>query len=167
MERAQTLASSDAWQLCVRRRHRLHLAAARMGLAEDAEDLVHDTFVEVMKLPRLYRAGFDALLDTVLWRRCRAVQRRNEAHAKLWHDARLLPDIQADHADQVIDRLYAAWLVGCCDCLDTQDLLMLNLVSEGYNHTDIASLTGNTQVTDALRAVRRKARREIAQIRRA
>jgi DNA-directed RNA polymerase specialized sigma24 family protein len=164
---SDALSRDEAWQLCVRRQRRLLLAATRMGLAEQAEDLVHDTFVDVMKLPRLYRAGFDALLDTVLWRHCAAARRRLDTETRLRYNFRLLPGEQEDHSQCVVDRLYAVWLLDQCrDKLDERKLRMLDLVSQGYSYNDIASDTGVTipAVAEALRYAREKARTQLQRV---
>jgi DNA-directed RNA polymerase specialized sigma24 family protein len=160
---SDVLSREDAWQWCVRRERRLRLAAARMGLADQAEDLVHDTFVEVMKTGLLYRVGFDALLDTVLWRRCVAALRRQARQERLCRDGRLVPGDEDDHADRVVDRLYAVWLLGHCDRLDENDLHVLGLAADRLAYDEIAARTGLSAraVGDALRSVRRKARRQI------
>jgi DNA-directed RNA polymerase specialized sigma24 family protein len=161
---SDALSRAEAWQLCVRRRRRLLLAATRLGFAEQAEDLVHDTFVDVMKLPGLYRAGFDALLDTVLWRRCAAARRRLAAETRLRCNVRLLPGEQEDHSQQVVDRLYAVWVLDQCrDKLDERKLRMLDLVSLGYSYNDIASHAGISipAVAEALRYAREKARTQL------
>lgn len=163
------LSRDDAWQLCLRRQRRLLLAAARMGLAEQAEDLVHDTFVQVMKVPLLYRAGFDALLDVVLWRRCAAELRRTASENRLRCDVRLVPADHEDHADRVIDRLHAIWLLDRCDKLTDRDRWMLHLAGERYSYRHIAAETGTSKaaVTESLRSARRKARTQIERIDRA
>jgi DNA-directed RNA polymerase specialized sigma24 family protein len=137
-----------------------------MGLAEQAEDLVHDTFVEVMKTNRLYRAGFDALLDTVLWRRCVAALRREARQARLCRDRRLDTGDEDDHAGRVVDRLYAVWLLDRCDRLDEDDLHVLGLAADRLGYGEIAARTGLSPraVGDALRSVRRRARRQIEQV---
>jgi DNA-directed RNA polymerase specialized sigma24 family protein len=166
LSEGDVLSRDDAWQLCARRQRRLLLAAARMGLAEQAEDLVHDTFVQAMKLPRLYRTGFDALLDVVLWRRCAAELRRNACDARMRCDARLVPEDHEDHADGVIDRLHAVWVLDRCDRLTEQDRWMLHLAGERYSYGDIAAETGTSKatVTESLRSARRKARAQIERI---
>jgi DNA-directed RNA polymerase specialized sigma24 family protein len=160
------LSREDAWRSCLRRERRLRLAAVRMGLAEQAEDLVHDTFVEVMKTNRLYRAGFDALLDTVLWRRCVAALRREARQARLCRDRRLDTGDEDDHAGRVVDRLYAVWLLDRCDRLDEDDLHVLGLAADQLGYGEIAARTGLSPraVGDALRSVRRRARRQIEQV---
>jgi RNA polymerase sigma factor (sigma-70 family) len=166
LSEGDVLSWDDAWQLCLRRQRRLLLAAARMGLAEQAEDLVHDTFVQAMQVPRLYRAGFDALLDVVLWRRCAAELRRNACENRLRCDARLWPEDQEDHADRVVDRLHAVWLLDRCDRLTERDRRMLHLAGERYSYRDIAAETGTSKaaVTESLRSARRKARTQIERI---
>lgn len=161
------LSRDDAWRLCLRRQRRLLLAAARMGLAEQAEDLVHDTFVQAMGVPRLYRAGFDALLDVVLWRRCAAELRRGASEDRLRCDARLVPQDHEDHAGLVVDRLHAVWLLDRCDRLTGRDRWLLHLAGERYSYRDIAAETGTSEaaVTESLRAARRKARTQIERIR--
>jgi RNA polymerase sigma factor (sigma-70 family) len=160
---SELLSREDAWRSCVRRERRLRLAAARMGLSEQAEDLVHDTFVEVMRAERLYRTGFDALLDTVLWRRCVAALRRQARLARVCRDSRLVPTDEDDHANRVIDRLYAVWLLDHCDRLDEHDLHVLGLAADSLTYGQIAARTGMSAnaVGDALRSVRRRARRQI------
>ncbi|CAL9501669.1 hypothetical protein SUDANB95_03426 [Actinosynnema sp. ALI-1.44] len=160
------LTAEQAWALCVRRHRRLVLLAARMGLAEQAEDLVHDAFVQVMDIPALHESGFDALLDTIMWRRCSATLRRREVEDRVHRNARLLPGEQADHADEVVDRLHAAWLLARCRTLDRLDLGVLHLAGHGWGHRDIAARAGIdvADVRDALRSARAKARRRIGHV---
>ncbi len=134
-----------------------------MGLADEADDVVHDVLVTVMSLPRLYREGFDGLLDTVLWRRCTALLHRRHAHARACRNATLLPAPQPDHAQDVVDRLHAAWALADAAGLEVGHLRVLALLAHGTTRTSIARLTGSTvpDVDRALRVARNHARRHL------
>jgi DNA-directed RNA polymerase specialized sigma24 family protein len=160
------LKAEEAWALCVRRHRRLILLAVRMGLAEQAEDLVHDAFVQAMEVPALYQTGFDALLDTIMWRHCFATRRRQAVEDRVQRDARLRPGVQHDHADEVVDRVHAAWLVSRCGSLARSTVEVLDLAGHGLGHRDIAARTGTdpAAVRDLLRSSRAKARRAIERV---
>jgi DNA-directed RNA polymerase specialized sigma24 family protein len=160
------LSRQEGWEICARTRRRLLAIADRMGLAHQAEDLVHDTFLTVMQIPRLYRNGFNALLNTVLWRRCTAVARRQALESRVSGNARLLAGDQPDHADSVVDRLHARWVVGQCANLHDADLRILDLVGQGCSYRAIAALTDSSsgEVGEALRSARNRARRQLHRI---
>ncbi|GLZ38203.1 hypothetical protein [Actinokineospora sp. NBRC 105648] len=152
-ENAGLLTSTQAWTRCLQRRTRLRGTVARYGLSDQADDIVHDVFVAVMGMPRLYPDGFDALLDTVLWRRCRMVATFEALQDKLRRKTVLHPGDAGDHADTVLEQVHAGWVLNHIGALSEPDIWMLHMMSLGYRRTDIATLSGRT-VTDIDRAVR-------------
>jgi DNA-directed RNA polymerase specialized sigma24 family protein len=156
----------QAWQLCVLRRERLLRAAARLGMAEQADDVVHDVFIAVVKLPFLSRDGFESLLDTVLWRRCAALRRRERYHARACRNVILVSLDHPDHSDSVVERVFAATALDSCSVLDDKQLWLLRLVSDGYSQDRIAALADipATVVNYRLRRARRIARAHLTKV---
>jgi DNA-directed RNA polymerase specialized sigma24 family protein len=156
----------QAWQLCVSRRERLLRAAARLGMAEQADDIVHDVFIAVVKLPILFREGFESLLDTVLWRRCAAVRRRETHQAWACRNAALMARDHPDHSDGVLERVYAESVLNSCSVLDDKQLWLLQLVSDGCSQERIAALAeiSTNVVNYRLRRARRLAREHLAKV---
>ncbi|GLW95674.1 hypothetical protein [Actinokineospora globicatena] len=160
MAEASLLTSRQAWERCVGRRERLSGMVVRFGLDDQVDDVVHDAFVAVMAMPRLYPDGFDALLETVVWRRCLVLAASEAARRRLLRHAALQPAPTGDHAEAVVERVHAQWLLRHSGVLREPDVWMLDMVSAGYRRQDIAELSGRSlpEVDRALRAVRRRAR---------
>ncbi|GAA3003526.1 hypothetical protein [Actinokineospora diospyrosa] len=154
------LTTRQAWERCVGRRERLTGMVLRFGLLDQVDDVVHDAFVAVMGMPRLYPAGFDALLETVLWRRCLIIAAGEAARQRLVEHAALHPPATGDHADRVVDQVHAQWLLRRSGVLTEPDIWMLEMVSVGYRRQEIADMSGRTvdEIDRAMRSVRRRAR---------
>ncbi|SER74406.1 hypothetical protein SAMN04487818_10515 [Actinokineospora terrae] len=154
------LTTRQAWDRCVGRRDRLSGMVVRFGLDDQVDDVVHDAFVAVMTMPRLYPDGFDALLETVVWRRCLVIAASEAARQRLLGHAALRPAPTGDHAEMVVEQVHAQWLLRHSGVLREPDVWMLDMVSAGYRRQEIADLSGRsiTEVDRALRSVRRRAR---------
>ncbi|MFL6122954.1 hypothetical protein [Actinophytocola sp.] len=135
-------------------------------MAEQADDVVHDVFVAVVKLPFLFREGFESLLDTVLWRRCAALRRRELYQARACRNVVLVAGDQPDHGDRVVERIYAASALNSCAGLGEKELRLLQLVSDGYSQDRIAALTemSTNVVNYRLRRARRIAREHLSKV---
>ncbi|GAA3886725.1 hypothetical protein GCM10022243_59410 [Saccharothrix violaceirubra] len=153
------LTPDQAWQRCVRRRDRLRRTVERFGLTEHADDVVHDVFVSVMGKPVLHRDGFDALLDTAVWRRCLAVARKEDRRRRLVHEIGSVP-VVGDHSDSVVDRIHAEWLLRGGGVLVRSEARLLALTGLGYSRGEIARRVGRpvVEIDRVIRALRRRMR---------
>lgn len=154
------LTRDQAWNRCLRRRARLLATAARLGLADQADDIVHDVFVSVMALPRLHAEGFDSLLDIITWRRCMTLLEAEAARRRLARSPLLRDSREEDPAPAVVEALHAQWVLRRCGAREEADVWMLLLVGWGYTQQEIAMLAGTDipQVDKAVRRVRRRFR---------
>jgi DNA-directed RNA polymerase specialized sigma24 family protein len=135
-------------------------------MAEQADDIVHDVFVAVLARPFLFREGFESLLDTVLWRHCEALRRREAHQARVFRTVALAAQDQPDHSDGVIERIYASSALNSCPGLHDKELRLLKLVSEGYSRDRIANLAeiSTNVVNYRLRRARRIAREHLTRV---
>ncbi|WP_018684849.1 hypothetical protein [Actinokineospora enzanensis] len=154
------LTTDQAWARCVRRRPRLRRIVARYGLPEHTDDVVHDVFVAVMSMPRLYPEGFDALLDTAVWRRCKTIATIEATQYRLGFEAVLDPGDTADHSDSVHDRVDARRLLQDSGALTEPYIWVLAMMSLGLHRREISQKTGTpiSEVDRAIRGIRRRVR---------
>ncbi|WP_026423660.1 hypothetical protein [Actinokineospora inagensis] len=154
------MTTDQAWRRCLRRRSRLCGSVARFGLPDHADDIVHDVFIAVMTMPRLYPRGFDSLLDMAVWRRCQAVAIIEAGQQRLGRVATLQPEHPGDPADSVLDQVSAASVLRDCGALGEPDIWMIDMISRGYQKKEVAHLAERSlnDVDRTVRAIRRRSR---------
>jgi RNA polymerase sigma-70 factor (ECF subfamily) len=137
--------TDDYWQECIRIRPTLvRIAARRCAAPVDPDDIVGEALVRGAEFDDLDMDRLEPFLVSTVTRLCADEARRRTVASRMANHPRLVPPSADDPAELACDSAEARWLAIRILALPRRDRALVDMLTDGLPHSEIARELGTT-----------------------